>query len=275
MNRPALPAPPERSAFHSVRPDCSNLLYSIDLILHLSRRNFLLRYRGSLLGVLWSLLVPFSQLLVLVFVFGNVLPLQIERYPAFVFTALLPWNWFSSCLSAAGALFIGNRDLMRIPNFDPMILAVVDVLVNLTLFILFLPLLLLILLVYDRPFTTAILALPVMLCIEAMLVVGLSLIVATCNVFYRDVQYIVSVALMLLFYLTPVFYTVKNLDRTYQWVFYLNPMAVLIDGYRSVLYWGCPPPYMHLAAVAAFSMLLVWAAHRFYRRRLPDMIDLL
>jgi len=256
-------------------PNSSKLLYSIDLILHLSRRNFLLRYRGSLLGVLWSLLVPFSQLLVLVFVFGKVLPLQIEGYPAFVFTALLPWNWFSYCLSSAGALFIGNRDLMRIPTFDPMILVVVDVLVNLTLFILFLPILLLILLLYDRPFTPVIVTLPVILSIQAMLVIGFSLIVATCNVFYRDVQYIVSVGLMLLFYLTPVFYAVKNLDHSYQWMFYLNPMAVLIDSYRSILYWGYPPPWIHLAAVGAVSLLLLWAAQRFYRKRLPDMIDLL
>jgi len=275
MNRPSFSDPSERGSFHSLLPDWSKLLYSFDLILHLSRRNFLLRYRGSHLGVLWSLLVPFSQLLVLVFVFGKVLPLQIEGYPAFVFTALLPWNWFGSCLGSAGVLFIGNRDLMRIPSFNPMILVVVDVLVNLMLFLLFLPILLLILLVYDRPFTPVIVTLPVMLSIQAMLVVGLSLIVATYNVFYRDVQYIVSVALMLLFYLTPVFYTVKNLDRNYQWVFHLNPMAVLIDSYRSILYWGCPPPYIDLAAVAAFSMLLLWAAHRFYRRRLPDMIDLL
>lgn len=275
MNRPALPYPPERRSVHSAWPDGSHFLYHIDLILHLSRRNFLLRYKGSLLGVLWSLLVPFSQLLVLVFVFGRVLPLQIEGYPAFVFTAILPWNWFSYCLSSAGVLFIGNRDLMRIPSFDPITLVVVDVLVNLALFILFLPILIAILLVYDRPFPSMIVALPILLCIQAMLVVGLSLIVATSNVFYRDIQYIMSVILMLLFYLTPVFYSARNLDARYQWVFYLNPMAVLIESYRSILYWGQSPPWIQLAAVAAVCMLLLWAAHRFYRRRLPDMIDLL
>ncbi|MEW6258870.1 MAG: ABC transporter permease [Thermodesulfobacteriota bacterium] len=275
MNYPALPSPPKRNAFHSVLSDLSSLTYHFDLILHLCRRNFLLRYKGSLLGVLWSLLVPFSQLLVLVFVFGKILPLQIEGYPAFVFTAILPWNWFSYCLSSAGALFIGNRDLMRIPTFDPMILVVVDVLVNLLLFILFLPILLAILFFYDRTFTSAIAVLPMILGIQTTLIVGLSLIVATLNVFYRDVQYIITVALMLLFYLTPVFYAARNLNDRYQWVFHLNPMAVLIDSYRSILYWGYLPSWIQLAAVAAFSMLLLWGAHRFYRKRLPDMIDLL
>ncbi len=275
MNPPALSSPPERNTVHALFPDWPSLAYRLDLILHLCRRNFLLRYKGSLLGVLWSLLVPFSQLLVLVFVFGKILPLQIEGYPAFVFTAILPWNWFSYCLSSAGGLFIGNRDLMRIPTFDPMILVVVDVMVNLLLFILFLPILIAILFFYDRPLTSGIAVLPLVLCIQTTLIVGLSLIVATFNVFYRDVQYIITVALMLLFYLTPVFYSARNLNDRYQWVFHLNPMAVLIDSYRSILYWGVLPPGIHLAAVSAFSLLLLWVAHRFYRRRLPDMIDLL
>jgi lipopolysaccharide transport system permease protein len=79
-----------------------SLTYRIDLIRHLVWRDFVLRYKGSVLGVLWYLLPPLAQLLVLVFLFGRVVPLNIEAYPAFVFCGLLPWTWFSTCLNSGG-----------------------------------------------------------------------------------------------------------------------------------------------------------------------------
>ena len=80
----------------------NSLAYRLDLILHLVWRDFVLRYKGSVLGVLWYLLPPLTQLLVLVFLFGRVVPLNIEAYPAFVFCGLLPWTWFGTCLGSAG-----------------------------------------------------------------------------------------------------------------------------------------------------------------------------
>jgi lipopolysaccharide transport system permease protein len=79
----------------------NSVTYRIDLIRHLVWRDFVLRYKGSVLGVLWYLLPPLAQLLVLVFLFGRVVPLNIEAYPAFVFCGLLPWTWFSTCLVSA------------------------------------------------------------------------------------------------------------------------------------------------------------------------------
>src|SRR4030042_3098432 len=105
-----------------------SLTYRFDLLCHLVWRAFGLRYKRSVLGVFWSLLSPLVQLLVLVFLFGRVIPLNIEAYPAFVFSALLPWVWFSSCLSSSGGLFIHNRDLVRRPNFTPSTLIVVNTL---------------------------------------------------------------------------------------------------------------------------------------------------
>src|SRR2546425_11264911 len=84
------------------------LTYQFDLISHLVQRDFRLRYTGTLLGLLWSVALPLIQLLVFVFLFARVVPLVIEAYPAFVFSALLPWTWFSSSLGSAGGLFAVN-----------------------------------------------------------------------------------------------------------------------------------------------------------------------
>src|SRR5690349_12472344 len=109
-------------------PRLKQVAYHADLLRHLVWRDFSLRYKRSALGVLWSLVSPLSQLLVLVFLFQSVVPLNIEAYPAFVFTALLPWSWFSASVGSACGLFIVNRDLVRHPNFDPAYLMVVNTL---------------------------------------------------------------------------------------------------------------------------------------------------
>ena len=251
----------------------SALSYHKDLIIHLVKRNFILRYKGSAIGVLWSLLVPLCQLLVLVFVFGKVVPLKIEDYPVFIFTALLPWVWFSSCLGSAGGLFINNRDLIRKPNFSPSNLVVIDILSNLLPYLLFLPILFAMLMIYHRSLTLSVLALPLLILIQGILTAGLGLIIATMNVFYRDIQHIVTVTLMLMFYITPVFYRSGALAETYQFIFKANPVAVLIDSYRTVLFYGKFPDWGSLLLVGMVSGTVLIIGYFVYNRQLHEIID--
>ena len=244
-----------------------------DLIIHLVKRNFMLRYKGSAIGVLWSLMLPLSQLLVLVFVFRKVVPLNIEDYPVFVFTALLPWIWFSTCLGSAGSLFIGNRDLIRKPNFSPSTLILVDTLSNLLPYLLFLPILFFMLIMYHRALTLSLLCLPLLMLIQGILTAGLGLIIATLNVFYRDVQYIVSVILLLLFYVTPVFYRSQAIAGSYQALFKLNPVAVLLDSYRTVLFYGRFPDWSSLLLVGMVSGTVLVIGYFLYHRQLHEIID--
>ena len=244
-----------------------------DLILHLIKRNVILRYKGSAIGVLWSLMLPLCQLLVLVFVFRRVVPLNIEDYPAFVFTALLPWIWFSTCLGSAGTLFINNRDLIRKPDFSPLNLVIVDTLANLLPYLMFLPILIVILLIYHRAITLAVLCLPLLMLLQGILIAGMALAIATLNVFYRDVQHIVSVALMLLFYLTPVFYRSQAIAGNYQALFNLNPVAVLIDSYRAILFYGRFPDWSSLLLVGMVSGTLFGIGYFLYNRQLHEIID--
>ncbi|HEY3230197.1 MAG TPA: glycosyltransferase, partial [Roseiflexaceae bacterium] len=218
-------------ASRDAEPGSKRLTHATDLLWHLVLRDFSLRYKHSVLGILWSLLLPLAQLLVMVFLFQAVVPLHIEAYPAFVFCALLPWGWFTSCLSSSCGLFISNRDLIRHPNFAPANLMIVNTLSNLITFVVALPILGIVLAVYGRGMTAALLLLPLLMLLQGVLTAGLSFIIATLNVFYRDVQHIVTVALMLLFYLTPVFYRPQAVAEKYQLVYKLNPMAVLVQNY--------------------------------------------
>jgi lipopolysaccharide transport system permease protein len=251
------------------------LTYQFDVISHLVVRNFLVKYKGAMLGVLWAIFVPLSQFLVLAFIFGKVMPLGIEGYPAFLFIGILPWTWFSLCLSSAGLLFISNRDLMRKANFVPLNLIIVDVLINLLGFLLLLPILFLVVISYHREITIYIIYLPIILLVQTLFTIGLSLIIATLNVFYRDIQHIVTIIVMLLFFITPIFYGKTKIDPDYQFMFKLNPMAVLIDAYRQVFFYGLPPDWMAMLYPSIVSILTCFAGYILYRNQLHKIFDLI
>lgn len=243
-----------------------------NLIRHLVARDFRIRYSGSFLGVVWSLLIPMAQLGVLVFTFGSVVPVNIADYPAFVYSALLPWTWFSSCLGSTGSLFFSHRDLVRRPNFQPIILTVVNTLSNLVIFLLSLPLLFLLLAWYQHSVTMSLVALPALLVLQAVMTVGLSLLVSTWNVFYRDVSQLVSIILSLLFFLTPIFYR-PVVESQYAVIFQVNPLAVLISSYRNILFEGRLPEWDAWAHITAVSVALLVCGYLVYRHDLPEIVD--
>lgn len=247
--------------------------YYYDLICHLVRCDFTVRYKGSALGVLWSLALPLSQLLVLVFLFQRVVPLNIDAYPAFVFSALLPWTWFSTCVGSAGNLLINNRGLVRRPNFSPATLILANTLSYMINFFVVLPILLVMLFIYDRTVTQAILVFPLLILIQGILIVGLGLIIATLNVFYRDVQHIMSVVLMLLFYMTPVFYQPQAVSENLRGLYTFSPIAVLIQGYREIFFYGTFPEGRLLLFAGVTSIFVCVFGYLLYRFFLHDVID--
>jgi len=248
--------------------------HNLDLVTHLVRRDFLLSYRRSALGVFWSILLPMAQALVLVFVFQRIVPLNIESYPAFLLSALLPWAWFQTSVYASTGLFLNNRDLLRNPNMGAGLLVLVNALSNLVTYLCALPVLAVVLIWSGRPFAgTALLMFPVLLIFQALMILGLGLIVATLNVFYRDVEYLVSVALMLLFYLTPVFYRIDPSLPGYQIVAFFNPVAMLIQSYRDIFFDGTMPTAARLATTAVASFVVVGIGYAVYNKLSHDLVD--
>lgn len=249
--------------------------HQFELISHLVRRDFRLHYTGSVLGVLWSVALPLIQLLVFVFLFGKVVPLDIEDYPAFVFCALLPWTWFSSSAGSAGGLFTGNRDLLRRPNFAPATLIVVNTLSSLLTYLVSLPILLVVLALHGRPPTPAVLAFPLLVLFQGILLVGLGLAIATLNVFYRDVGHLATVGLSLLFYLTPIFYRPLEPGAAYSRLLLWNPIARLIQSYREIFFYQRVPDWESMVFCAAASLIAAGAGYWIYLRQRPHIMDAL
>jgi lipopolysaccharide transport system permease protein len=242
------------------------LIYKRDLLRVLVIRDMKLRYKRTVLGVAWSLLNPLAQLVIFNFVFTKVVPLAMPNYPSFVFCGLLAWSWFQSSLSLAAGAITDNRELIRRPGFSPAILPAVRVISDLIHFLLELPVLLLFLMLNGSRLSIALLTLPLLIVLQFALTLGLAYLVAACHVIFRDTQYLLSMGLLLLFYLTPVFYDGSTVPAPYQLFYRLNPMLHLIEGYRAILLQGTLPGYFSLLGLGVLAGGLSWLGYCIFVR---------
>jgi lipopolysaccharide transport system permease protein len=253
----------------------NRILYLLDLLCALVVRDVTVRYRRSVLGILWSLLNPLFQLLVFRFVFRTLLPLKIPDYTLFLFIGLLAWGWFQSSLLAATTSIIDNASMLHQPGFPDPILVIVAVLSHLVNFALALPVVGVFLITSGHYPTIAIAALPFVVIAQLAFTLSLAYFVAGLHVRFRDMQYMLGILLMLGFYLAPVFYDVNSIPQQYQHWFRLNPLVPLITAYRQILIQGVAPPWGSLAWVTAASAVLLAGAYSLFQRLRAGFIETL
>lgn len=207
------------------------------------------KYKNSILGVLWSLLNPLGLMLVFTILFsvlsGSNAPRQ---YPVFVLVGLIPWRFFAGALVSGSIAITNNATLVKKVFFPRELLPVATVLSNLVNFLFGFVVLVIFLYIFDLGLTVHALWLPAILLTQLIFTLGLSFILSAVTTFYRDVLMILDVIIQAWFFLTPVFYSFEtffgdsstilgitfNPTQLMRWV---NPMASIIDGYRTVL-WG-------------------------------------
>ena len=244
-----------------------------DLLRELIARDLKLRYRRSVLGVAWTLLNPLAELLVLLFIFGSVLPLNIPNYAAFLFTGLLVYGWFQAALNFATTAIVGNRDLIKRPGVPAAILPVVTVASHLVHFLLALPVLFVLLAFSGIGLTASVAALPMLIAIQFVLILSLAYPVAAIHVWFRDTQYLLRIALQLLFYLTPVFYETSAIPDRYQALYRLNPMVTIVESYRAVLLQHRLPDGPALLSVTVVSLAVLVMGVAVFRRTSHRFVD--
>lgn len=249
------------------------LIYVYDLLRELVARDMKLLYKRSVLGVAWTLINPLLQLAVFVFVFQVVLPVAIPRYSSFVFTGLLVWTWFQNSLFQATAVIIANRPLIRQPGFPIAILPVVITTTGLIHFLLALPVSIIFLLIDGVELKPVILFLPILQALQFALTVSLAYLLAALNVTFRDTQHTLGVVLQLFFYLTPVFYDIKNVPTAYQSIYNLNPMVHVVTAYRDVLIQGTQPNWQPLLMIAAVMAVCLPIGLQFFRRQSDRFVE--
>lgn len=236
------------------------------LIATLVLRELRARYRGSLLGFLWSFLNPLLLMVVYVLVFSVYLRVPMEGYAVFLFTGLLPWLWFSSSLSHAAGVIVGSGSLVKRILFPAEILPLVSVVANMINMLLSLPLLFAFLLAFGvRP--RAVLAfLPLLVLLQLGLTAGLALALAALNVHLRDIEQILANGLVLLFFLSPVLYPVSTVPPTLRPLYFLNPVAGLVQSYQNILFFGREPHWIHLGTVTLCAAIALRGGYAVFDR---------
>jgi len=206
-----------------------------DIILVLTLKELKVRYKGSFLGYVWSVLNPLLLAVVFYFAFKVVVRIPIENYSLFLISGLFPWHWFASSVGTAPSILLSNASIIKKVNFPRYLLPMASVLNDMVHFILSLPVLLFFGLAHKiYPSFVWFIGIPFLLFAQFLLVYGISLILSAINVFFRDLERLVFIGITLLFYLTPVFYDVSLVPEKYKLILSLNPMFGLITLWRGV-----------------------------------------
>lgn len=247
-------------------PLVQQLIYRRDLLRELVGRELKLRYKRSVLGMAWALVNPLMQLVIFTFLFRKVVRLDIPHYSSYVFSAVLAWNWFQTSLYMGAGAIVDNRDLIRRPGFPATVLPAVTISTNLIHYLLALPVLLVFMWLDKVPLNATLLALPPLILVQFILTLGLVYIIATSQVTFRDTQHLLGVALMLLFYLTPIFYQASSVPDRYRLIYQVNPMVHLIDAYRALLIRGELPSPGPMLALCVLSAGLLYVGYTLFTR---------
>jgi len=230
-------------------------------------------YRRSVLGQLWAMLHPFAILIASLFVFRKVLNVRIQHYPLFLFCAILPWSWFAATISRAPRSVIDNRQLLRKPYFPAQVLPMVTALSALAQYMLALPLLLLLLILFQVPLGMTLLLFPLILGIQFLLSTGIAYLLATASVHFRDIQHAISILLIVWFCLTPVFYDYVAIPDRFKIVYTLNPMTHLIIAYRDILLYERLPNLLTLGVLLLISLITFISGYNLFVRQRKRFIE--
>lgn len=218
------------------------------LLKNLVIRDLKVRYKNSFLGVIWSLLNPLLMMMVYTILFTILIPNEgLRDYPIFILVGLIPWQFHTGTMNGSVHAITGNAAIIKKVYFPRILLPTATLLSNLVNLLLASVVLLVLLFAFGVGLTIHALWVPVILFTQVIFLLGLAYLVAALQTFYRDTAMILEVGLLAWFFLTPVFYPferfgtqselfglVFNPARLMRW---LNPMASIIDGYRTVL-WG-------------------------------------
>jgi lipopolysaccharide transport system permease protein len=250
----------------------ANLVRYRGLIQSLVARELKARYRGSVLGFLWSFINPLLLLSIYTFVFTKVIPNRNEiaqPYAVFMFCGILPWNWFASSLTEASNSLVSGGNLIKKVLFPAEILPLVNVLANMVHFFLGLTILVAFLIYYQHwPNPAGLIWFPVAVFVQLILTSGLALFLAALTVHYRDIKDLLSNILMFWFFATPIIYPWQDENvKIYRWAFQLNPFTHLAVSYQEILFFNGPvghAPWLLALGVGSIGVFL--AAYWFFDR---------
>lgn len=208
-----------------------------EMIVGLVRRDLRGRYKGSVLGFLWTFVNPLLQLVVYTMVFSVIMKNGIEKYYIYLFVGLVPWIFFSTSVTGGANSILSSKEMVKKIYFPREVLPISVVTSG------FINMLFCFVIIFAALFISgiginpvALLFLPIIMIVEYFLALGFALLSSALTVYFRDLEYILGIITMAWMYLTPVMYPETMVPESLQWILKLNPMTSIIVAYRDILY---------------------------------------
>ena len=236
-----------------------------EMLKNLVAKELRARYKGSVLGFLWTFFNPLLVLVVYSVVFSFVMRNQIEHYSMFLFVGLLPWNFLAASAQMGVGSIVAGGGLIKKTYFPREVLPLSIALSNLVNYLLSLFILIPALLIVKIPLTEALFAFPVILVLQTLLVVGLTFLLAAVNVYFRDLEHITGVVIMAWFFFTPIIYPLDAIPAKMKGLFLLNPMVPLIKAYQDIFFYGHFPDWAGLGSFAAGVVIFFFLSLKIFK----------
>lgn len=224
------------------------------------------KYKNSFLGVLWSFINPLLQIAVYALVFQVILRSNIENYAVYLCCALIPWQYFSNVVIRGAAVIIDNGNIIKKVYFPREILPISLVTSEGVNFLISTLIILGFVIVSGIGLSINILWYFVILGIQFVISLGISLVVSSLTVYFRDLLHLLGVFMQLLFYATPIVYSINDVPVGFQWLLKLNPMSYLIEGYRAIFYDKTLPSFHSLGIAFLMGIFLCVIGYILFRK---------
>lgn len=238
-----------------------------EMIFSLVRRDLRGRYKGSMLGFLWTFLNPLLQLAVYTMVFSIIMRSNIQQYYLFLFVALVPWIFFSTSLNGGCTCIISNAEMVKKIYFPREVMPVSFVSSCFVNMLLSFVVVFGVLLVTGYGFNPlALLFMPLIMAIEYLLALGMVLLVSALTVYFRDLAYILSIVTMAWQFLTPVMYASSMLPEKLRVIWRLNPMTPVVEAYRAILYYKQIPDIGTLGSAFVLGLIFLGVGELTFRK---------
>ncbi len=228
------------------------------MIVNLTKRDLIGRYKKSFLGFAWSFIDPLIQLFVYTFLFTVIMPTGIPDFHICLFVALVPWLFFSTCLTGGCMSIVGQQDMIKKIYFPREVLPISFVSAQFVNMLLSFIIVFVVLFVsgYGLNFK-AILMFPLIVIMEYILVLGITFLFSSITVYFRDMQQVLGALSLILMYASPVIYTLDLVPQQYRVYYMLNPMTRVIVAYRDILYYRRFPELSNIALGFAESIFIL------------------
>lgn len=215
------------------------MLHLKDVLIELTKKELKVRYNNNVLGYFWSITNPLMHTIVYWIVFGYIMKSKIDNFPVFLITALFPWQWISNSIGVGPMTFLGNASLIKKVKFPRNLISLVAVTQDLIHFWASIPIIILFLYYYGLgAHWTWLIGIPLLTLIQLTITYSINLFLASVNLFFRDIEKLVQIFMMFLFYFTPIIYDSSSIPEKFQHLIYFHPIAPLMIAWRKLFMTG-------------------------------------